>query len=107
MTNPFVHIARQIFTPQQRAYIFALCDGICGGGCGRKLRPGERWHVEHRIALENGGTNDPANLYVCCEWCHKPKTAEDHAKAGHARRVYTIHVVPGEYRRSPSWRRRW
>ena len=28
-------------------------------------------HVHHRIAVSDGGTNDPANLYVCDPWFHK------------------------------------
>ena len=27
-------------------------------------------HVHHRIKRSDGGTNDPANLYVCSEWFH-------------------------------------
>lgn len=26
--------------------------------------------VHHRIAVSDGGTNDPSNLYVCCPWFH-------------------------------------
>lgn len=28
-------------------------------------------HVHHRIAVSDGGTNDPSNLYVCGPWFHK------------------------------------
>lgn len=27
-------------------------------------------HVHHRIAVSDGGTNDPSNLYVCGPWYH-------------------------------------
>lgn len=27
-------------------------------------------HVHHRIPVSEGGTNDPANLYVCSPWFH-------------------------------------
>jgi hypothetical protein len=27
-------------------------------------------HVHHRIAVSNGGTDDPSNLYVCSSWFH-------------------------------------
>lgn len=27
-------------------------------------------HVHHRIAVSDGGTNDPTNLYVCSPWFH-------------------------------------
>lgn len=103
MTNPFQHVARRKFTPQQRAEVFALRGGKCHV-CQRRLTPGDKWILEHVIALEVGGTNDIENLDVTCEWCEPAKTADDHAKAGHARRAYTKHNVPGEFRRSDSWR---
>ncbi len=105
MSNPFVHEPRRRLTAQEMAQVFAACDGHCKGTCGRKLGPRDKWDADHIIALENGGTNDLSNFQVLCEWCHKPKTADDHAKAGHARRSYTKHNVPSEYRRSRSWRR--
>jgi hypothetical protein len=113
MTNPFQHVKRKQFTPQQRARIFAERGGICGWvnagkseGCGRKLRPGDSWRLEHGDALEKGGNNDEAGIGISCEWCWPAKDAEDHADAGHFRRAYTRHVVPSEFRRSKSWGRR-
>lgn len=97
--NPFSHEPRKTFTDQERARAFAMADGRCAG-CTRKIRPGEEWDLDHRIALENGGTNDPANLQVLCEICHERKTGEDHATAGHSRRTYTKHVVPRSKRKS-------
>ena len=105
MTNPFQHVKRKDFTPQERAQVFALRGGKCHR-CERKLTARDRWILEHVIALENGGTNDLENMDVTCSWCEPDKTAEDHAKAGHSRRAYTRHVVPSEFRRSKSWGRR-
>ena len=105
MSNPFVHEPRRRFTAQERAQVFAAHGGICHR-CTRKLGPADGWTLEHLIALENGGTNDLANLNVTCSWCEPEKTAEDHAKAGRSRRSYTKHVVPGEFRRSRAWGRR-
>lgn len=102
MTNPFQHEKRKKFSPQERAEIFALRDGKCHR-CTRKLGPQDRWILEHLVALENGGTNATDNLTVTCTWCEPEKTAEDHSKAGHSRRAYTRHNVPGEFRRSKSW----
>lgn len=104
MTSPFRHEARKRFTAQERAEVFALRGGVCHR-CKRKLGPRDRWTLEHLIALENGGTNNVENLDVTCDWCEPEKTAEDHAKAGHSRRVFTKHNVPSEFRRSRSWRR--
>jgi len=104
MTNPFQHVARKRFTAQERAEVFALRMGRCCR-CKRRLGPQDKWILEHLIALENGGTNDLENLEVTCSWCEPEKTAEDHTKAGHARRAYTKHNVPSEHRRSKSWGR--
>lgn len=102
MSDPFRHEPRKRFTAQERAEIFALRGGRCHR-CTRKLGPQDTWILEHLIALENGGTNDTENMEVTCSWCEPTKTAEDHAKAGHSRRAYTKHTVPGAFRRSKSW----
>lgn len=105
MTNPFRHEPRKRFTAQERAAVFAARGGRCHV-CKRKLGPRDRWTLEHVIALENGGTNDHENMDVTCDWCEPDKTANDHEKAGHSRRVYTKHHVPKEFQRSRSWGRR-
>ena len=104
MTDPFHHVPRKTFTAQEHAKIFAARGGRCHR-CGRRLGPQDNWFLEHLIALENGGTNDPENMDVTCDWCFPEKNAEDHALAGHARRSYTKHNVPGRVRKSRSWRR--
>lgn len=101
--NAFVHEPRKRFTPQERAEVFAMRDGRCHR-CTRPIGPRDRWTLEHMIALENGGTNDPENLSVSCDWCEPEKTAEDHAKAGKSRRNYTRHAVHSDFRRSRAWR---
>ena len=114
--NAFVHEPRKGMTPKQRAAIFARRGGTCGDprlgdanwGCGRKLRPGDRWRVEHSQALENGGTDDDENKWISCEWCWPAKDAADHGKAAKSRDVYTKHVVPRDGRKRggfKGWRR--
>jgi 5-methylcytosine-specific restriction protein A len=103
--NAFVHEPRKTFTDQERARVFADAEGRCAA-CTRKLGPSDDWDIDHRIALENGGTNDPSNLQVLCEVCHEQKTGEDHGRAGKSRRTFTKHVVPRSKRRSKwNWRR--
>ncbi len=103
MSNPFFHEKRKVFSPQERAKIFALAGGQCAQ-CTRKIMAGEDWDLDHRLALELGGDNSIGNMQVLCSWCHVEKTAEDHEQAGHARRSYTKHVVPQRFRKSRAWR---
>lgn len=103
MTHRFSHHERGRMSPQRIAKIFLARDGRCHK-CGRALRPGDDYDIDHIIALENGGTDEDSNLAPCCDWCHSEKTAEDHATAGHGRRMAARHVVPGRFRKSKSWR---
>lgn len=98
-THAFRHVPRKDLTDQQKAKLFLDAGGKCAGPCGRKLRSADVWHADHIIALENGGTNDVSNFQVLCEWCHKPKTADDHGKAAKTRAIATAHVVPTSQRK--------
>jgi 5-methylcytosine-specific restriction endonuclease McrA len=37
----------------------------------------ETYEVDHVIALEHGGSNDPSNLRALCPHCHRKKTVEE------------------------------
>lgn len=102
-TSTFKHATRGAMTAQRRAKIFELSAGRCYR-CGRKLGPADDWDCEHVIALENGGTDADDNIRVCCDWCHKDKTADDHEQAGHGRRMAAKHRVPKRFRKSRAWR---
>jgi hypothetical protein len=45
------------------------------GSCNKTLD--ETYEVDHRIALFNGGSNDPSNLVALCPHCHRKKTVEE------------------------------
>jgi 5-methylcytosine-specific restriction endonuclease McrA len=102
--SAFVHDKRRARTAQERAKLFAECGGKCAK-CTRKLGPADRWDLDHRTALEAGGTDEDDNLQVLCTWCHTGKTSEDHATGGKIRRSYTKHLVPKEFRRHRAWGR--
>lgn len=106
MTSPWSPTPRQRLTDQQRAELFVDENGKCFD-CGRFIRSGEVWTVEHVIALENGGTNDRSNLKICCPNCKPTKDASDHHKAAKSRHVRTKHVLPRSQRTSrfPGWRK--
>lgn len=95
--NAFVHEPRRSLTDHQRAEFFLSRGGKCAC-CTRRIMGGELWHLDHIIALENGGTNDPSNLQVLCANCHKTKTKDDHGKAAKSRSVAVAHIVPTSQR---------
>lgn len=60
----------------------ALAHGMCCVDCGRIWIP-QRDHIDHDTPLEQGGSNDDANLRPRCLECHSAKTArEAGARAG-------------------------
>lgn len=77
--------------PRVRVRVFERCDGKCGQ-CGRKIRPGERWTLEHLIALINGGRNAEDNLGVTCDWCLPAKNAADVAEKSKSAKVRAKHL---------------
>lgn len=69
----------QGFKPTKRAvsetkkkYVACQQDWKCSA-CKEKLM--HTFEVDHKIRLENGGTNDVSNLVAMCRECHGQKTA--------------------------------
>lgn len=62
-----------------RLRVFDRFGGKCHR-CGRKVQTGERWTLEHLVALVNDGANDETNLGVTCDNCLPAKNAEDVAE---------------------------
>lgn len=81
----FIH-KRKKFSAKDRARIFAAHGGICGLS-GKKIRAGEPFEIEHRIALALGGTNDDDNLYVVLVDPHREKTKTDVKAIAKAKRI--------------------
>lgn len=74
-----------------------------GGKCalsGRKIMPGDKWQIDHRIALINGGKHEEANLQPVLDAPHKAKTAADVAVKSKVARIKAKHL--GIYPKSPS-----
>ena len=101
MTHAFDTTPRVRLSAQKRAALFLERGGRCEA-CTKPIRAGERWEVEHTVALMNGGSNEPSNLRVICKNCHKPKTRDDHGQASRTRDKAVAHVVPGAYRTKSS-----
>lgn len=61
-------------TSQDIAEILLSQDGKCKA-CGVDVMDG--YHVDHIVALINGGSNWPANLQILCPSCNTSKGAKD------------------------------
>jgi 5-methylcytosine-specific restriction endonuclease McrA len=64
--------------PRVRDRVYERERGLCHK-CRRFINAqgGERWVLEHLIALANGGENRESNLACTCENCLPAKNAED------------------------------
>ena len=46
----------------------------------------DRWEVDHIVAVDDGGTDEPANLRLLCRPCHKDRTARQRHEQAARRR---------------------
>lgn len=66
-----------------------------GGKCwlsGRQIRPGDRWELEHKVALCNGGRHSEDNMAPALAAPHKAKTAADRREKAKNDRVRKKHL---------------
>lgn len=70
---------------------FLRDDGKCQCGCGLKIRPGDKWETDHKVALINGGENRESNLTTLLAGHHKKKTAGDVAEKSKIARIRMKH----------------
>lgn len=56
----------------KKKYVASMQDWKCGQ-CNQKLS--YTFEIDHKIRLENGGSNDVTNLVALCRECHGQKTA--------------------------------
>ena len=62
--------------PRVRLRVFQREKGICHIS-GRKIRAGDHYQIEHKIAIINGGQNRESNLFPALIGPHKEKTKAD------------------------------
>lgn len=62
-----------------RLRVFLKAEGKCQT-CSRQIRGGDKWALDHKIALINNGEHRETNLQMLCEWCHSKKTKSDTAE---------------------------
>ena len=76
--------------PRVRLRVFEKHNGVCYLS-GRKIMPGDKWQLEHPLALINGGENRETNLAPALVEPHKIKTAADMAQKSKDYRVRAKH----------------
>ncbi len=77
--------------PRVRARVFERHGGVCHIS-GRKIRAGDAWDCDHRIALVNGGEHRESNLAPALRDKHREKTAEDVAIKSKVARIRAKHL---------------
>ncbi len=87
--------------PRVRLRVWERFKGICHS-CKRQIRAGERWTLEHLIALINGGQNRESNLGLTCCNCLPDKNAADVAEKSAVYQKRAKHVLPKGPSRWPS-----
>lgn len=90
--------------PRVKLRIFEKFDGRCAC-CGRKIRAGERWELDHIVALINGGAHEEANLQPLLTEHHKNKTKADIAQKSKSYEKRRKHVGVRRPRTIRQWRR--
>ena len=74
-----------------RLRVFARYGGRCYLS-GRVIRPGDRWEIEHVIALANGGQHRESNMAPALVDAHKEKTKADASIRAKINRVRAKHL---------------
>lgn len=77
---------RKAMSPTRRLRIYEAHKGVCVT-CQRKINPGEKWFIEHVIALELGGPDTDDNCRPAHYACKAVKDADDHKRAAKAKRA--------------------
>ena len=65
-------VTKRSVSETKKKYVASMQDWKCGS-CSKKLT--HTFEVDHKIRLENGGSNDVTNLVAMCRECHGEKTA--------------------------------
>lgn len=97
---------RRSISPKVRVSLFALADGRCHI-CERRIRPGEKWDLDHRIPLALGGADDTSNLAPAHEACHRgvgSKTSADLTCIAKVKRIHAKHIGA---KRPTGWQSKW
>lgn len=81
----------QAIPPRVRLRVFERYRGRCHLS-GRKIMPGEKWDIDHIIALINGGEHRESNFAPALRDKHREKTALDVAEKARSARKRMAHI---------------
>ena len=90
--------------PRVRDRVFIRDGGVCHLS-GRKIRPGEKWELEHKVALCNGGQNRESNLAPALVLPHREKTKQDRRVKAKTDKVRKRHLGIKKKRSIRAWRK--
>lgn len=79
---------RRSMTKARAARIFLDANGICCN-CGKQIRQGDQWFVEHVESLAQGGADDDKNARPAHTKCKPAKDATDAASKAKRDRLVT------------------
>ena len=71
--------------------LFLRQNGRCAI-TGQKIRPGDETHVDHVLALKDGGENREGNLQLVLAKPHRAKTADENKGRAKERRIRLKHA---------------
>lgn len=77
--------------PRVRVRVFEAYNGRCYLS-GKKIMPGDKWEIEHKRAIINGGENRESNLAPALKDKHAEKTLDDLAEKSKVYRMKAKHL---------------
>lgn len=77
--------------PRVRLRVFERENGICHL-TGAKIKPGDQWDLDHRVALILGGEHRESNLFPALVEAHRKKTATEVAVKSKIARTRKKHL---------------
>lgn len=77
--------------PRVRRRVYDAHDGVCYL-TSRKILAADKWDIDHKIALINGGQNRESNLAPVLREPHRAKTSRDVAEKAKVERTRQKHL---------------
>jgi 5-methylcytosine-specific restriction endonuclease McrA len=90
--------------PRVKVRVFEQYNGVCYLS-GVKIRPGDKWEIEHVKALCNGGEHRESNMAPALVAPHKVKTKSDRREKAKNDRIRKRHIGIKKPRSILGWRK--